>query len=151
MPGYDVRREDHSGLVLAHGVLTAQELASRAYLPRLVIVNACHSAATRDARLQQEAEARRVTRNLVTGVLGAGARAFVGAMWEVDDDAAATFATGLFETLLRDGAHGKCPIGDACARAAGGASKPTARASRRGRPTACTAAPGVPPGDPASE
>lgn len=110
---FDVRREDNSGLVLADGVLTAQDLASRAYLPRLVIANACHSAATGDARLQQQADAGRVTRNLVTGILGAGARAFIGAMWQVADDAATTFATGLYETLLRDGAHGKCPIGDA--------------------------------------
>jgi CHAT domain-containing protein len=111
-----VLREDASGLVLADGLLTAQDLAFRTHLPRLLVANACHSAATGDVRLQEQAEASRATRNLVSGVLGAGARAFVGAMWEVDDQAAATFAAGLYTELVRTGEAGGGSIGDAVRR-----------------------------------
>ena len=113
---FDVLREEASGLVLADGLLTAQELAFRTHLPRLFVANACHSAATGDVRLQEQAAASRATRNLVSGVLGAGARAFVGAMWEVDDQAAATFATGLYHELVRTGGSDGGSIGDAVRR-----------------------------------
>jgi CHAT domain len=113
---FDVLREDASGLVLADGLLTAQDLAFRTHLPRLFVANACHSAATGDVRLQEQAEASRATRNLVSGVLGAGARAFVGAMWEVDDQAAATFAAGLYNELVQIGESEGGTIGDAVRR-----------------------------------
>jgi hypothetical protein len=114
---FDSLREDASGLVLADGLLTAQDLAFRTHLPRLFVANACYSGATGDARLPQQAEAGRATRNLVSGVLGAGARAFVGAMWEVADQAAATFAAGLYQELVRAGAPpGPRSVGDAVRR-----------------------------------
>jgi CHAT domain-containing protein len=65
-----------------------------------VFANACHSAATGDTRMQELDTAARATRNVVSGVLGAGARAFIGAQWEVDDKAAATFARAVYRELL---------------------------------------------------
>src|SRR3712207_7947045 len=53
-----------------------------------------------DARMQELDTAARATRNVVSGVLGAGARAFIGAQWEVDDKAAATFARAVYRELL---------------------------------------------------
>jgi hypothetical protein len=96
---FDPLREDAGGLELADNqTFTAQDLGSRRYLPRLFVANACYSAATGDARLPDIGA--RSTRNLVTGVLAAGARGFVGAAWQVDDQAAATFATALYDELL---------------------------------------------------
>jgi hypothetical protein len=96
---FDTLREDAGGLELADGqTFTAQDLGSRRYLPRLFVANACYSAATGDPRLPDVGA--RSTRNLVTGVLAAGARGMIGAAWEVDDRAAATFALALYDELL---------------------------------------------------
>jgi hypothetical protein len=96
---FDDLREDAGGLELVDGkIMTAQDLGSRRYLPRLFVANACYSGATGDPRLQ--VASRRATRNLVTGVLSAGARGFVGANWAIDDEAAATFAGAFYDELL---------------------------------------------------
>lgn len=109
---FDALREDAGGLELAGGeTFTAQDLGSRRYLPRLFVANACYSGATGDARLPDVGA--RATRNLVTGVLAAGARGFVGAAWEVDDGAAATFATALYDELLRDEPAPRGTLGEA--------------------------------------
>lgn len=121
---FDVLREDAGGLVLRDQILTAQDLASRHYLPRLLVANACYSGTTGDVRLQpasdNDAEIRRgtasqATRNLVTGVLAAGARGFVGAAWEIDDEAAATFAEAFYAELLVDEV-GRGTLGEAMRR-----------------------------------
>jgi hypothetical protein len=113
---FDDLHEDVSGLVLADGRLTAQDLASRRHLPRLVFANACHSAATGDARMQELDTAARATRNVVSGVLGAGARAFIGAQWEVDDKAAATFARAVYRELLAREGSPRGTVGEAVRR-----------------------------------
>jgi CHAT domain len=100
--GFDALHEDASGFSLADRTLTAQDLASRANLPRVIVANACYSGATGDARVEAVSEAGRATRDLVSGLLQAGVRGFVGASWAIDDKAAATFAAALYGELLVD-------------------------------------------------
>ena len=52
---------------------------------------------------------------MVTGVLAAGARGFVGAAWEIDDEAAATFAEAFYAELLVDDV-GRGTLGEAMRR-----------------------------------
>lgn len=109
---FDALREDAGGLELADDQLfTAQDLSSRRFLPRLFVANACYSGATGDPRLPDEGA--RSTRNLVTGVLAAGARGMIGAAWEVDDAAAATFAVALYDELLVTEAAPRGTLGEA--------------------------------------
>lgn len=112
---FDALREDAGGLELADGqTFTAQDLASRRYLPRLFVANACYSGATGDSRLPDVGA--RSTRNLVSGVLAAGARGMIGAAWEVDDHAAATFAVALYDELLVEEPEPRGTLGEAVRR-----------------------------------
>jgi hypothetical protein len=125
-------RPDASGFVLAdHKLLTPDDLATRVYVPRLVVANACHSAAAgKPVGVSSEHPYAGVeaSRTLVSGLLGAGARAFVGAQWQVPDKVAVTFAGAFYEAVAPvDG--GPQPIGEAM---------------RRGRRAVCDAHPGQP-------
>lgn len=100
-------RPDASGLRLADHLLTPEDLATRRYLPRLVVVNACHSAATGSPY-----DGNQETRTLVAGLLGAGVRAFLGAMWQVDDRAAGTFAAAFYDAIAPHEGPPK-PVGEA--------------------------------------
>jgi CHAT domain-containing protein len=86
-----------TALVLGDDVLmTAEDLATRRYLPRLFFGNACYSATSGgDTELLVG-----TLPSLVTGLLSAGVRAFIGAQWPVDDRAAKTFATAFYRALL---------------------------------------------------
>ncbi|GAA4725356.1 CHAT domain-containing protein [Phytohabitans rumicis] len=113
---FDAAGHGRGGFALADELLTAEDLSTRRYLPRVVFANACQSARTQDfapARAEANPFAGGTqTIDLVTGLLRAGVRAFVGSMWDVDDAAARTFA-GTFYTGLREGAS----IGAVVARA----------------------------------
>jgi hypothetical protein len=114
---FDDLRSDAGGLELADQTLTAQDLASRRYLPRLFVANACYSGRTGDVRLQPTfSDPSQATRNLVTGVLAAGARGFVGAAWEVNDQAAATFAAAFYAELLLQQESPRGTLGEALRR-----------------------------------
>jgi len=110
---YDEERHGASGLILQDGTLTADDLSTRRYLPRLVVANACQSAKS-DGDLFDGAPP---TRDLVAGLLGAGARAVVGSMWKVGDAAAATFGTSFYAALAGGAAGAPTPVGDAVAAA----------------------------------
>lgn len=105
-----------SGFVLAGGqLLTPDVLSTRRYVPRLVVANACHTArtgaavgGTADDPFAGVAE----TRTLVSALLSAGARAFVGTQWQVADAAAVRFA-GAFYEAIADVGEGALPIGRA--------------------------------------
>lgn len=125
-------RPEASGFVLAdHKLLTPEDLATRTYVPRLVVANACHSAAAGKpvgVSSEHPYEGVEASRTLVSGLLTAGARAFVGAQWQVPDKVAVTFA-GAFYEAVAPVAGGPQPIGEAM---------------RRGRRAVCEAHPGQP-------
>jgi CHAT domain-containing protein len=108
---YDESREGAGGLLLADGqVLTADDLSIRRNLPRLFFANGCRSAQT---GTELSADPARATRDLVHGLLRAGVRAFIGSMWEVDDAAGETFATGFYDKLAGQGEEASAPVGEA--------------------------------------
>ena len=85
-----------TALLLADTLITAEDLATRRYLPRFFFGNGCYSGATGG-----ETEMLVGTLPaLVTGLLSAGVRAFIGAQWPVNDRAAKTFAIALYRALL---------------------------------------------------
>jgi CHAT domain-containing protein len=110
---YDEERHGASGLILADGTLTADDLSTRRYLPRLVVANACQSAKS-DGDLFDGAPP---TRDLVAGLLSAGARAVVGSMWKVGDKPAATFGKAFYVALAPTGDGVAPTIGMAMAEA----------------------------------
>ena len=99
------------GFVLAgNTLLTADDLSTRRYLPRLIFANACRSAASRGADETTELfKAAQATRNMVAGTLRAGARAFIGSAWTVDDEAARTFAVRFYEAIAEGGGGDGAP------------------------------------------
>jgi CHAT domain/Cytosol aminopeptidase family, N-terminal domain len=115
---FDPLNQADGGLVLSDGVLTAGTLGAQPRLPRLVFANGCSSAQT-GAPLDQALEKAAATRDLAGGVLRAGARAFIGSQWPVDDRAATTFARAFYRALAAKGRAGRTPppIGDAVHRA----------------------------------
>lgn len=94
---YDEMREERGGLIFEGGILTAEDLRSRHFLPRVVVANACNSAQTGGSA---PLEGGGATRDLVSGLLCNGVRTVIGSMWRVDDAAALTFARALYEQLL---------------------------------------------------
>jgi CHAT domain-containing protein len=125
-------RPEASGFVLAgRKLLTPEDFATRQYVPRLVVANACHSAAAGKpvgASSENPYAGVEASRTLVSGLLTAGSRAFVGAQWQVPDRVAVTFA-GAFYEAIASVAGGPQPIGEAM---------------RRGRRAVCDAHPGHP-------
>jgi CHAT domain-containing protein len=109
---YDPLRENESGLQLGDRVLTADDLATRRWMPRLVVANACHSARTGPGGGNPFAGASR-SRDMVQQMLGAGTRAFLGAMWAIPDQSAAQFATAFYSALLDDTSATLPTIGEA--------------------------------------
>ena len=109
---FDELRQDASGLLLADRRLTAGELANRNNLPRLFVANACNSAQT-GAGLLNPFEGALETINLVSGLLSAGVRGFVGSAWKVGDVAATTFAKAFYEAILPGGPRGTVAFGEA--------------------------------------
>ena len=107
---FDPLREGASGLVLVDRTLTADDLATRRNLPGLFVANACNSAQTGEGR-PNPFEGALETLNLVSGLLSAGVRGFVGSAWKVDDEAATTFATAFYEAIR--GTNGSLPLGEA--------------------------------------
>lgn len=111
---FDSLRQGASGLVLSDHILTAKDLSTRRFLPRLFFANACNSARTGDGKVFDPFQGTRPTINMVSGLLSAGAGAFVGSMWDVDDNAALTFARAFYDGLLPgDGRQARMAVGEA--------------------------------------
>ena len=125
-------RPEASGFVLAgHKLLTPDDLATRQYVPRLVVANACHTAAAGEpvgVSSENPYAGVEASRTLVSGLLTAGSRAFVGAQWQVPDRVAVTFAGAFYEAIA--------PVG--------GGPEPIGEAMRRGRRAVCEQHPGQP-------
>lgn len=127
-----------TGVVLGEGMyLTATEVAQMAQAPDLVFVNCCHLGAVAPAADPDASPAdpvpratasagtgspsgappprrdyHRMAASLAAELIDAGVRAVVVCGWAVDDEAATTFATTLYENLL-----GGKPFGEAVVRA----------------------------------
>lgn len=115
---FDPEEHGRGGLVLLDQTLTSEDLSTRRHLPALVFANACHSAET--SVREDPFGGGKQTVDLVTGLLRAGVRAFLGSMWQVDDTAASTFAESFYDTLANSygqGRQDRTPIGTAVASA----------------------------------
>jgi CHAT domain-containing protein len=112
---FDELRHGASGFILKNGTLTADDLSTRTFLPRLIVANACNSAKA-DGDLFDGAPP---TRDLVQGMLSAGARAVIGSMWKVDDRAASTFGQVFYRSLTPGVGQprGAATVGEAVLRA----------------------------------
>jgi hypothetical protein len=113
---YDPLRENQSGLELGDRVLTADDLADRQWVPRLIIANACHSAATGPA-VPGVFDGGQHARDMVQQMLTTGTRTFIGAMWPVGDEPAAVFAEALYRALLGTRTVRPSTVGEAVRRA----------------------------------
>jgi hypothetical protein len=115
---FDAEWHDRGGFELADQTLTAEDLSSRRYLPRVVFANACQSAQTGPEANPFAGGTQTI--DLVTGLLRSGVRGFVGSMWNIDDDAAKTFADAFYDGLLPPSGDDRprgSPIGMAVAKA----------------------------------
>ena len=94
-----------TGMVLGNGMfLTAGEVGQMRQVPELVVVNCCHLGVM--GGLQGSATERtsgnyhRLAASFATELIDIGVRAVVACGWAVDDAAASTFATTLYNRLL---------------------------------------------------
>ncbi len=111
--GFDELRPERSGLVLSDRVLTADDLSARRFLPRVFFANACNSAQTGDGGAGALFEGAVPTRNLVSGLLRANVRAFLGSMWKVEDEPARTFALAFYRAVLERTGSASVSVGHA--------------------------------------
>jgi hypothetical protein len=103
---FDPERQAMGGLVLADGVLTAEDLSAAPSLPRLVFANGCNSGQTGSVADQSARDGSAATHDFGGTLLHAGARSFVGSQWIVDDEAGVTFAAAFYESVMAGGEPG---------------------------------------------
>jgi pimeloyl-ACP methyl ester carboxylesterase len=93
-------KEPVSGLILDHGLFfTAADADQMRYVPELVFINCCHLGNT-EGDSSRVIPFHKLAANLATQFIKMGARAVIAAGWAVDDAAAKTFATSLYQRLL---------------------------------------------------
>ncbi len=93
-----------SGLLLSHNErITAADLDSTLYTPKLIFLNACESSRMRGASPGLRLQRGRIEASggLAEGLLSIGVENLVGTYWEVDDAAAQLFAQTFYSRLLR--------------------------------------------------
>jgi hypothetical protein len=113
---FDPERHELSGWLFADGLLAARELTQLSQAPRLVVADACWSAARPDARPDEKPPPGRrgaLAPVLADEFLRVGTGHFVGASWSVPDEAARKFATSFYEALLGSGGKARLPVGQA--------------------------------------
>ena len=118
-----------TGWLFADGLLGARELAQLTRAPRLVVANACWSAArpgmgaeeSGDRQLKgdpEQARQARLTPVLADEFLRVGVVHYLGTSWRVPDGLARRFARTLYEVLLGSPGDGRPPtIGEAICKA----------------------------------
>jgi hypothetical protein len=101
---YDDEQPRFSHWQFSDGPLYAYELrntlAAAATVPWLIVANACDSAGAPASRAV--GGSHRGLHGLASAAIGEGVSAFVAPLWEIDDDAATTFAAAFYHALLVD-------------------------------------------------
>jgi CHAT domain-containing protein len=101
---FDAQHPERGGLELADGVLAAAELPAIA--PQLVFLSACESGRLRNLQVTPTLPVRGDGTALAEAFLRAGARAFVGTFYVVDDASARMFASTVHGELAAGRALG---------------------------------------------
>jgi hypothetical protein len=105
-----------SGWLFADGLLTARELIQFSQAPRLVMADACWSAARPDVPAEEKLLPGRrgaLAPVLADEFLRVGTGHFIGASWPLPDDEARTFATSFYRALLDSSGQGALSVGQA--------------------------------------
>lgn len=113
---FDPEHPQLSGWLFADGLLAARELTQLSQAPRLVVADACWSAARPDARADEKPPPGRpgeLAPVLADEFLRVGTGHFIGVSWSVPDEAARKFATSFYEALLGSGGKARLPVGQA--------------------------------------
>jgi hypothetical protein len=109
---FDPARPELSGWLFADGVLAARELAQMSTAPRLVIANACWSAARPGGTAGPgPGDSGKLAPVLADEFFRVGVGHFVGATWSVPDNEAQLFATYLYRHLLGSAQDGPLSVG----------------------------------------
>lgn len=109
-------RPSTAGWLFSDGVLAARELAQLTEAPRLVVANACWTAAgVGSATGTPAASAGRAQLNAVLAeeFLRAGVTHYIGTSWAVPDDMARLFATSVYDDIVPPPGRLGQPIGPA--------------------------------------
>jgi CHAT domain-containing protein len=116
---FDPAHPELSGWLFADGLLAARELAQFTRAPRLVMANACWSAARPDMSAAGEPEPGRqgeLAPVLADEFLRVGTGHFVGATWRLPDRSAEEFATLFYDALFGAGPQRPVTVGEALRR-----------------------------------
>ena len=114
---FEPDRPELAGWVFANGLLSARELSQLTSAPRLVVANACWSAARPESRSARPLATSDVTaQSALTPVLAdeflrVGVAHYIGASWSLPDDLALQFATTFYRHLLGLGTAGPGAVG----------------------------------------
>ncbi len=97
----DDSQPDRSGWVFGEGrILSARDIFRARRVPRLVVANACFSAAIKDRPAMSAEEMNRGLAGIAEAFFERGVRNYVGSGWPVDDALAARFAAVLYRQCL---------------------------------------------------
>jgi hypothetical protein len=108
-----------SGWLFADGLLTARELIQFSQAPRLVMADACWSAARPDAPAEEAprpGHRGELAPVLADEFLRAGTGHVIGASWSLPDKEARRFATSFYTALLGSGGEDPLSVGQAMRR-----------------------------------
>ncbi|HMZ20432.1 MAG TPA: CHAT domain-containing protein, partial [Blastocatellia bacterium] len=95
---YDAKHPLQSGMILGNGMrLTAAEIQQLRIVPDLVFINCCYL-----GLVDAKPEANKLAASISMELIKMGVRAVVAAGWEVNDDAAKTFAEVFYQCMLEN-------------------------------------------------
>jgi hypothetical protein len=116
---FDPENPELSGWLFADGLLAARELIQFSQAPRLVMADACWSAAHPDDPAKKEPQAGdrgELAPVLADEFLRVGTGHVIGASWPLPDKEARTFATSFYSALLGSGGQDPMSVGQAIRR-----------------------------------
>ncbi len=95
---YDADCPIQSGVILGNGMrLTAAEIQQLRIVPDLVFINCCYL-----GKVDVKPEANKLAASISMELIKMGVKAVVAAGWEVDDEAAKTFAEEFYQGMLNN-------------------------------------------------
>lgn len=96
-----------TGMVIGKDhVLSPIELRQMPATPAFVFINCCHLGSTRSDFIENRYRRHELASNLATQLISQGVRAVIAAGWEVDDNAAVTFAKTFYQSFLTGSSFG---------------------------------------------